>query len=371
MQIALICTRGGNKSALPPDFGMSAQEEKLEADQTLAIALRMRDGGRLMPLLICDAGSSLAEEARQMSLPHLAINGSPLAMFRLWRWQRRQEELPVLAIGGDAMRLAGRLRRMRRGKKTVLAFAFFLSSPPLIGANLKMLGQARICFHGSQYVKEKLAGACPEDVFIACPPGIDLDVYRTAAKCDGFNADRHFRFGMANSLMPRSGALLVIRAMAAIWQKRELPPWETRMFGAGPRFGEILREAEDMGVASRLSILSDQPLPLVSPHCDAWIAPGSSMTEFPQDLWAGYAAGLPVISVQSQLHRERILSPNAALRIETNNPQELARAMIAIMRDDKLRDRLVSRGANVRPHAGLRAMADKICLCMENIAPRK
>ena len=53
---------------------------------------------------------------------------------------------------------------------------------------------------------------------------------------------------MGESLAPRSGAQLVTRAMAAIWQRDDLPPWEVRMLGGGPRFQEVLEAKKADGI---------------------------------------------------------------------------------------------------------------------------
>ncbi|MDE7370579.1 MAG: glycosyltransferase, partial [Desulfovibrio sp.] len=174
-------------------------------------------------------------------------------------------------------------------------------------------------------------------------------------------------FGMGESLAPHSGALAVVRAMAALWQREDLPPWEVRMFGAGPRFAEILHEAESLGVAGRLAILGEQP-PEVLAQCSAWLAPGTSPEEVPQTLWAGTALGVPLICALSPLHRERLAGapPHAALRIRESDPQALARAMIAVMRDERLRARLRRAGESLRPGIGLEAMAGRfVAFCGE------
>lgn len=202
-------------------------------------------------------------------------------------------------------------------------------------------------------------------------PGIPLADYRLEPEmAAGAGAARRFVFGMGESLAPRSGALLMVRAMAALWQRDDLPPWEIRMFGAGPRFEEVLREAVNLGVASRLCILGDQAPADVLPHCGAWVAPGTSPEELPQTLWAGVAAGLPVICAQSGLHRERLAGAPAAaaLRVEENDPQALARAMIAVMRDERLRARMRQAEEQFRPATGLEAMAERFRACCGELA---
>lgn len=213
------------------------------------------------------------------------------------------------------------------------------------------------------------------DILTLLAPGMSLDDFSPAAECEKSSAEHsdsgdtepeRFVFGLADALTPRSGAQVVMRAMSAIWQRDDLPPWEVRALGGGPRLAEILDEAESLGVASRLSILNEQHLPDVLPRCHAWIAPGSSPEEPPDNLWAGVAAGLPLLCSQSPLHLERLSlegskPQSAALLVEENDPQALAKAMIDLMQNADLRRDLVRGGQALRPLVGLEAFAARAC----------
>ena len=129
---------------------------------------------------------------------------------------------------------------------------------------------------------------------------------------------------------------------------------------------ELLEEAENLGVSSRLCLLNEQSLPEVLRHCHAWIAPGSSPEELPENLWAGVAAFLPTVCSASPLHRERLRLDNndpadVALLVEENDPQALAKAMIDIMQDAPLRRRLVEASQTLRDHVGLESFAVRTC----------
>lgn len=178
--------------------------------------------------------------------------------------------------------------------------------------------------------------------------------------------EQRFIFALGDAMTPRSGAQLMTRAMAALWQRDDLPTWEVRALGGGPRYAELLEEAESLGVSSRLCLLNEQPLPEVLRHCHAWIAPGSSPEELPESLWAGVAGFLPTVCSKSPLHRERLsLNGNdpadVALLVEENDPQALAKAMIDIMQDAPLRRRLAEASQSLRDHVGLESFAARAC----------
>lgn len=348
-----------------------AQLARLEAEQALAMTCALLEDGRFTPLLVCRRGSELHRRAAGRGLPLLPLGGMADHV-RLWRWQRRHAFLTIQTVGEEAQGLSRRVLGMRKKGSAHLAHAFFVRPPAQETARGRALRAADRVFCGSEHVRQSLlelwAGIPdkrrPEALLDLLAPGIPLADYVPASAPAGGG---HFVFGMGESLAPRSGALAVVRAMAALWQREDLPPWEVRMFGAGPRFEEVLHEAESLGVAGRLAILGEQP-PEVLRQCSAWVAPGTSPEELPQTLWAGIALDVPLICAHSPLHRERLAGtpPHAAVRIRESDPQALARAMIAVMRDGRLRARMRQAGESLRPAIGLDAMAGRfLAFCGE------
>lgn len=359
MRVVLVClnskkTKGEDEYAAY----RAARLDALNEEQAMAMAVGMRDDGRLAPLLVIEKGSELEQGALENGIPYL-LSG-PFLRFQLWRWQRKHSRLIIQTIGLASMRLGYKLLRMRKKDTAILAHAFFMKAPEDKLARCKAMLQANYALCGSGHVAERIAELPPTAIIDA--PGLALEQWRRAAPYQE-GAGGHFVFGMAQSLEPMSGALLVIRAMAALWQRTDLPPWEVRMFGGGPRFREVLNEAESLGVASRLCLLDNQPLPQMLPLCHVWLAPGTNPREFPETARAGIAADVPVICVNSPLHDERLKpapdAPAPALHVASNDPQSLAKAMISLMRDERLRERLVRGGEAIRPEIGLEAMADR------------
>lgn len=399
------------------ELGSPMRTARMEEEHVLALARAMRDGGRLAPMLACRESSSLHARACQLNLPVLTVNGAspgnPFNFWRLWRWQRRHQKLLVQTMGQEAVALGRSVLRMRPAGATLLAHAFPLRPPQGQCAATRAFRAAHKVLCGSRHIMERLAAAearqtsdaqaekkrtrgknneananlrpeCGEksrtlplgqDILTLLTPGMSLDDFLPAAEYEaghpaapdpGFAGSNRFAFGLADALTPRSGAQVVMRAMSAIWQRDDLPPWEVRALGGGPRLAEILDEAESLGVASRLSMLNEQYLPDVLPRCHAWIAPGSSPEELPENLWAGVAAGLPLLCSQSPLHLERLSLEggkphNAALLVEENDPQALAKAMIDLMQNTELRRDLVRGAQALRPHVGLEAFAARAC----------
>jgi glycosyltransferase involved in cell wall biosynthesis len=393
MRVLLIALQNTTPGPATPDeqtrwaeLGSPMRTGRMEEEHALALARSMRDGGNFAPMLVCLEHSSLHSRAVQLNLPVIPVSSAnlrnPLNLWKLWRWQRRHARLLVQTVGQDAMGLARGVLRMREPGATLLAHAFLLRPPTAQSMTGKPFLAAHKILCGSQHILERMpAHIIPEaaagkgasspdnkahadadnaaplaecgekgrtlrlggDLLTLIAPGMSLDDFapsspwglaqaseplagETAHPCD-----QRFIFALADAMTPRSGAQLVTRAMAAIWQRNDLPTWEVRALGGGPRYAELLEEAENLGVSSRLCLLNEQSLPEVLRHCHAWMAPGSSPEELPESLWAGVAAFLPTVCSKSSLHRERLsLNGNdpadLALLVEENDTQALAKA---------------------------------------------
>lgn len=312
---------------------------RLDEDHALALAAHMRDGGRLAPLLATEKGGRLAAEARRRGLPHITfgagLSGFLGAMWGIRRWLGARPFF-ILAFGDRALSMGRKIRWLGRKRPVAIAPAFLVRPPD----NVRHLSdQADFIFCGSEILARKLADGMG-DATGRCrirPPGIAPEALPPVR-------GEHFVFGMDQSLEPRSGALTVVRAMAAIWQREDLPPWEMRMYGRGPRFDEILSNARELGVQSRLALLDEQDRAEALAQCSAWLAPGTSDSEPPQTLWQGFARGIPVIASSSPLHMERLgAGCDCALLVPGGDPQALANAMIRLLVHPELGGELVGK----------------------------
>lgn len=382
MQVALISSgafENTNPKHLPTlEEGLLACAwREAENQQIIALMHTLNGLDNFEPCLVCRQDSHLFQLAEEQNLPVLALRTGkhPLDRFRLWRWQRKIPHILILLMGGEALDIASRLRNMRNKDTTTLICSFLLKAPNLERKQARIIANSSLLICGSEAILNKVALDMEKHVRQSWPgsaivaPGLPCENYVMARPWEEIPG-RNFVFGMTQSLTRDSGALLIIRAMAAMWQKEELPPFEVRMFGSGPRFDEILEEAKTLGVISRLSILSEQNLSKLACLCDAWLAPGVAEEELPETLGAGFAAGLPVICSQSPLHMERLEgnAPRTAIRVEEDNPQKMARAMIAVMSDAKLRERLVEEGKGELERLDLSRMSREMIAILENVA---
>lgn len=319
MRVLLLVAHGEPD---PPD----PAARQLDLQHAIAICGSLLERGNAAPCLVLEAGPGQEQNVDVSEMPHRLIRagllGAPLALWGILR-QMRGEPFCIVAFGRRAIWLGLKLRMLARRRALSLAPVFLLNAPE----SLQGCGaDAFLC--GSQIVADQIAGALSgksRTELMVCPPGL---AFKPLARAMG----RHFVFGMAQSLEPGSGALTVVRAMACVWQRENLPAWEMRMYGGGPRYAEILSAAQVLGVASRLCLLDRQDMPEALAQCSAWLAPGSSQAELPGTLWQGMACNIPVIASKSRLHLERLAAcPGSATLVPERDPQALAQAMISLL----------------------------------------
>lgn len=194
-------------------------------------------------------------------------------------------------------------------------------------------------------------------------PGIAVQRFALESR----RSEQRFVFGLLDCLQPRSGALSILQAMVQLSGMDTLPPWEVRMLGHGPRFNEVLDQARELGVDARLCLLGAQDEAETLRYCSAFIAPGSSPEEAPTTLWAGPAAGLPVICTNSRLHAERLRGhEDIAIIVPENAIEEIARAMIRLMQEPAFGHELSARGARICESISVEHGAARICRLLED-----
>lgn len=331
-----------------------------EIEQILIILDSLHKNNKIKIKLVCFADSILYKKACSLGISTLPIkNKNPnglLTRFFLWNWQRKCKKIIIQTFGEESVQLGHQIYKMRNDGSVVLSHAFFFAPPSQEICLSKEMISAKYIIYGSRYIRKRILSIWRDhnakvmlpterELLIHITPSINLSQY-TNIKYNRFDSVERYIFCMGGSLLPKSGARMMLRAMSAMWQRQDLPHWEVRMLGGGPRFEEILLEAKNLGVESRLSILGDQEFNNILSNCHVWVAPGSSAEECPDTLWAGFAANIPVICSDSPLHLERLgcsdyeenisSKINMAILVSENSPQDLAKAMMHIMQYPEL-----------------------------------
>lgn len=145
------------------------------------------------------------------------------------------------------------------------------------------------------------------------------------------------------TIEPRKDYVSLVRAMAAIWP---IFP-DLRLVIAGPSgWGRAELDAviDELGVADRVQLLG-----YVSDSTKADLLAGAEVMAFPS-LYEGFGlpvleamqAGVPVVSTRVGAIPE--VAGRSAILVEPQDPSALAGALLSVVEDSKLRDRLAETG---------------------------
>jgi len=314
-------------------------------ERILALVRALAQTKPFTPLLICRKGSFLADRAATEGLPMLALGSGwpyhPISHLRIWLRLRKHRQAVLQSFGGQAAALAYLLATRRRPGQTIIAHTHFFvprMQHPLLQ---KSYAAADCVVCGSSAIARLAQQECglQPDKFRIIPPGSKHIGYPERVK----QRNGRVAICMPGVLAEGHGQEILIHAMAALWQVENLPPWEVRLAGSGPMFHFLLDEAQKLGVLDRLAILGNQDLHEVLPHCKMLILPLGSLVYAP-GLANGWAAGLPVICPALPAALELTRDKENALLVAPDNPQALASAILRIIRDPKLVEKLVRGG---------------------------
>jgi glycosyltransferase involved in cell wall biosynthesis len=314
-------------------------------ERILALLRALVQTKPFIPLLICRKHSPLADRAAAEGLPVLALKSDwifhPISLLRIWLRLRKHRLAVLQSFGGQASALAYLLAERRDPDRTILTHTHFFA-PRMQHRWLQKSYEAADCVVCGSSTIAKLVqqeSGLPSAKVCVIPPGTKNIGYPERVP----QRNGRVAICMPGVLAEGYGQESLVHAMAALWQVEDLPPWEVRLMGAGPMFHFLLDEAQKLGVLDRLAILGDQDPREVLPHCWALVLPSGEMVYAPA-LACGWAAGLPVICPALPAAFELTRDKENALHVAPDNPQALASAILRIVRDPGLVEKLVQGG---------------------------
>jgi len=338
----------------------------------LALLRALAQTKPFIPLLICRKHSPPAVRAAAEGLPVLALGSGwpfhPFSLLRIWLRLRKHRWAVLQSFGGQSAALAYLLAARRKANRTSVVHTHFFAPSMRHPLLHKSYAAADCIVCGSSTIAKLVQqeSGLPPDRFRVMPPG---------AKRIGYPERRTQRNGRIAICMPGvlaegHGQESLVHAMAALWQVEDLPPWEVRLIGSGLMFHVLLDEAQKLGVLDRLAILGEQDLHEVLPSCGVLILPSGELVYAP-GLADGWAAGLPVICPALPAALELTRDHENALLVAPDNPQALAAAILRVIRDPKLAEKLVRGGkTSLASVSEERMIADSLALYHALIAKR-
>jgi len=339
-------------------------------ERVLALLRALTQTEPFTPLLICRNNSLLADKAATERLPMLALGSSwplhPVSLLRIWRRLRTHRRVILQSFGEQAAAFARLLTTQRKPGRTIVIHTRFFT-PGMHRPRLQKsyaAAEAIVCGSSAIATLVQQDNGLPPDTFHIIPPGTRYSDY--PERVDQRNG--RIAICMPGALTEGHGQESLVHAMAALWQVEDLPPWEVRFVGSGAMFRFLLDEAQKLGVLNRLAILGDQDLRAVLPHCKLLVLPPGELVYAPA-LTGGWAVGLPVICPALPAALELVRNGDNALLVAPHNPQALAAAILRIIRNAALAEKLVQGGKNALASVSEeRMIADNFALYRELIA---
>ena len=170
--------------------------------------------------------------------------------------------------------------------------------------------------------------------------GVDPERYTPKIQ----RGDRRFVFGAVGALTEQKGFGVLVQAMSVLAEMDDILPWEVRIVGEGPLFGALLKQAQTLGIAERLSLFGKQEASLFLPQFDALLVPSVDGEGSNAVIKEGWAVGVPVVCSALPSNEELVCDKENGLVVPKGNPLALSAAMLRLLSEPALRERLTTSG---------------------------
>jgi len=148
--------------------------------------------------------------------------------------------------------------------------------------------------------------------------------------------------GTVGRLAPQKDPATFVRAAATL--ARQVPAAHFVMVGGGPDESEVMALARQLGIDGRVVLAGHRDdVPALLPAFDVFLLT-SRWEGLPLVLPQAMAAGVPVVATAADGNREIVVSGENGLLVPVGAPEAAARAVMRVLTDDALRERLVAGG---------------------------
>ncbi len=188
----------------------------------------------------------------------------------------------------------------------------------------------------------------PTERIDVVPFGVDLDLFQpSAVKEDDEPSEgspREHTVGFYKGFREIYGADTLIRAIPIVLDT--CPDTRFELIGDGPQRAECVSLAEELGVASQIDWQPRRPHARVVDALARWdISVIPSIHEaFGVAALESSAMGVPVVASDVGGLRDTVLHGETGLRVPPQSPEAMAGAIVELLRDDSLRQRMGKAG---------------------------
>lgn len=196
----------------------------------------------------------------------------------------------------------------------------------------------------SEYCRDvaRRAYGVPRERLAVVPEGIDAEAWRPVPRPGG--GDRRTVLSVARQY-PRKNTETLLRALARV--RRRVPAVEARVVGGGPRLPALRELARSLGLDEVVTFLGEleDPADVRAEYgaADLFCLP-SRQEGFGIVFLEAMASGLPVVAGDAAAVPEVVPDGEAGLLVPPEDEGALADALVRLLEDPELRERMGARG---------------------------
>jgi len=202
-----------------------------------------------------------------------------------------------------------------------------------------------------------VSGGVPAGKIRVIHSGIDPALYSRRVARTG-RAEQGFCFGIIGALTPQKGHAVLLDAVACL-MREALPRWRVDIAGDGPLRLEIERMVCAVKARDQVQMRGYVPSCEFLPQLDALLVPSAHGEGSSATVKEAWASGLPVIVSDLPSNLELVQPEVNGLAFAAGNGRELADAMVRLMRNAPLRERLIAGGDASLPQVTHTRMAEE------------
>lgn len=322
--------------------------------QVLYLAKGLRDRGH-ESMILCQPNSPLSERAKTegVRVKELKMRGGVdlCAVFSIARHLRRGYDILHLHTA-NAHSLGFLASMLTRGHKVIVSRRVSFPIKGLFG-KLKYKGVDKVIAVSEGVKKGLINNGIPPRLIVTIHSVIDLSRYKER----GVEPSRPI-VGIIAHLAEHKGHSFFLEAAKEV--SAAIPDVRFLVVGDGDKREELEGYAKSLGIAERVSFLGFQKdVPKLIFGCTITVLSSISGEGSPGVLKESMAAGVPVVTTDVGGSKEIVEDGVTGFVVPPKNSKALASAMIKLLTDDELRERMTLEGLRKVKEFSVDTMVEK------------
>jgi len=295
------------------------------------------------PLVAVPKKAPLRALLDEAGIPYVTLPSSsdfnPFNVFRLLRIIASHQPAIVHTNDAKGASLAALAKKLIGDFKLVHSRRVSYRLKPGWSKEKYLCGDALIAV--SREIQEVLESCgVPSEKTDTIHSGIDADMYTTEKR-------KHpvLTIGAVGALSTQKGFEVLIEALAHLKQDTSMPDWQCMIAGEGPLQQELKVQAEKLGLAEYILFLGYRDSREVLPEIDILTIPSVDGEGSNAVIKEGWATETPVITSDLPSNLELVTNEHDGLVFQNRDAKELSSAIIRIVNDSELSDKIIANGS--------------------------